>query len=107
MILSISEEKNRGLKITQEKTQLLHQLHRAESDLVSAKAEIKRTTEEITLQREKVKQFHTAKIGADKRVAEVSAMNSRIEVRNLVCVCIMCVYMLLYCMNSVVTVCIV
>ena len=78
--LSVSEEKNRALKVTQEKNNLLHQLHRTEAELVSAKAEIKRANDEITAQREKVKTFHANKIAADKKVAEFSTINSKLEV---------------------------
>jgi len=78
--LSVSEEKNRALKVTQEKNNLLHQLHRAEAELVSAKAEIKRANDEVTAQREKVKTFHANKIAADKKVAESSTVNSKLEV---------------------------
>lgn len=73
--MAISEEKNRSLKILQEKTQLLHRLHRSEADLVSARAEATRANEEITELREKIKSFHSLKMASEKKVAEVSTAN--------------------------------
>jgi hypothetical protein len=78
--LSISEEKNRAIKAMQEKTAVLHQLHRAQVDLEGAQGELARANEELAAQREKVKAFHAAKIAADKRVAEASTANSKTEV---------------------------
>jgi chromosome segregation ATPase len=78
--LQIAEGKNRALKVTQEKSNLVHQLARAEADLSSARAEGKRDQEEIASLREKIKTFNAARIASDKKVAEVSAANSRIEV---------------------------
>ena len=80
MALSVSEEKNRALKVGQEKSNLQHELHRAEEELVGAKAEIKRANEEVAAQRERVKMFHANKIAADKKVAECSTVNSKLEV---------------------------
>lgn len=80
MALSVTEEKNRALRATQEKSNLQHQLHRAEAELVSARAEIKRSTEEVAAQRERAKEFNTLKIAAQKKVAEYNAENSRLEV---------------------------
>lgn len=76
----MTEEKNRALRATQEKSNLQHQLHRAEAELLSARTEIKRSTEEVAAQRERAKEFNTLKIAAQKKVAEYNAENSRLEV---------------------------
>lgn len=85
--MSISEEKNRATKAMQEKTALLHKLHRANADLEGAQGELQRANEELTALREKVKTFHAARIAADKRVADASTAHSKTEVRLNVLVC--------------------
>jgi predicted nucleic acid-binding Zn-ribbon protein len=70
----------------QEKTAVLHQLHRAQVDLEGAQGELARANEELAAQRDKVKAFHAAKIAADKRVAEASTANSKTEVQSVLSV---------------------
>ena len=80
MALSVSEAAERSAKFSHENHNIQRKLHIAESELVSAKAENKRCKEENASLREKMKGYNSGKIGADKKVAEVSAHNSRLEV---------------------------
>ena len=75
--LTISEEKNRAVKATQEKSNLANQLTLARADLDSAHAQIRRLNEEIKSYQERVKEFHNARIASDKKVAEASSVNSK------------------------------
>ena len=76
------------MRVSHENRNIMHSLHRTESELLSARAETKRCKDEIAALREKMKSFHTGKIAADQKVAETSTVNSRLEVKcELCCTC--------------------
>ncbi|KAJ1424063.1 hypothetical protein B484DRAFT_398440 [Ochromonadaceae sp. CCMP2298] len=77
--LSVSQATERTAKFAHETQSLAHALHRSEAELTASRAEVLAVQEGLAAQRERVKVLHGAKMGADKRAAELCAANSRLE----------------------------
>lgn len=79
MALTASEVAERSVKATHERHGMLQALQASQTALHSTQAELERVRSENTEMKEKVKQYHSAKLQADKRVTEISATNARLE----------------------------
>lgn len=79
MALTASEVAERSVKATHERHGMLQALQASQTALHSTQAEFERVRSENTEMKEKVKQYHSAKLQADKRVTEISATNARLE----------------------------
>jgi hypothetical protein len=79
MALTASEVAERSVKATHERHSMLQALQSSQTALHSAQAEVDRMKSEILELKDKVKQYHAAKLQADKRVTEISAINARLE----------------------------
>lgn len=79
MALTASEVAERSVKATHERHGMLQALQASQTALHSTQAELERVRNENTEMKEKVKQYHSAKLQADKRVTEISATNARLE----------------------------
>lgn len=78
------------MKQAHERQHILHELHIAETTIHSAQLENKRLKDEIVALKDRVKQFHSDKLAAEKRATESFAINSRTEVgRITTIVCIL------------------
>ncbi len=78
--MSAFAAQEKSVKFSHERHNLLHELNRTRSDLEASRLQWKQSQEEIVELREKMKQFHSGKLQADKRAAELMASNASIEV---------------------------
>ena len=78
-VATASEAQGRTERLGHEKEMAHRRLRQAESDLVSAKAQIDRLKEEITATRRECRQRHLEKLAAERTAAEHLATISRLE----------------------------
>ncbi len=79
--LTASEVADRQVKTSHERQNLLQEIYRKDTELESIKGEVVRQRDELVSVRDKLKNFHSQKLAADKRSTELLAANSKLEVR--------------------------
>lgn len=75
------------MKSTQDLNNLMHALHRVQTELESSRLEVQTYMKDNTKLRETMKEFHASKIAADRKSADLHTVNSKLEVGG---VCILC-----------------
>lgn len=80
-VLSAYEALERNQKTTHDSQTLLRSVRAAEQSLALAQAESARLRQELQDERRRARTLHTDKLGAERRVTEMLAEISRLEVR--------------------------
>ncbi len=78
-ILTASEATERAMKTIHNRDLLVRDVHRAESDMITAKNDIVKLKDELALERQKYRQLHVEKLGCERAAAECVAVNARAE----------------------------
>ena len=68
------------MKSTQDLNNLMHALHRVQTELESSRLEVQTYMKDNTKLRETMKEFHASKIAADRKSADLHTINSKLEV---------------------------